>query len=255
MRISVLGSSSGGNASVINAGESTLLVDAGISARRIGRGVEACGLSLSNIAGIFITHEHIDHIRGLGVLSGKMKVNFFCSRHLRSDLRTLAPEAHFTFLEPGVKVQVGNISVLPMSVNHDALDPLGFVFEADGVRLGYITDTGKISREMLLFLRELDAIYLESNYDPEMLKNSGRPPYLIQRIESSWGHLSNEQAGTLIEQIAHPGLRHVILAHLSSECNTPDRAESSARTALSHVGCSAQIHIALRDERLEWVEV
>ncbi len=255
MRISVLGSSSKGNASVINAGESTLLVDAGISALRIRRGVEACGLSLGDIAGVFITHEHTDHIKGLAVLSGKMDVNFFCSRYLRDDLRALAPKAHFTFLEPGVKVQVGDISVLPMGVSHDAIDPLGFVFEADGVRLGYVTDTGQINREMLPLLRELDAIYLESNYDPKMLKNSGRPPDLIQRIEGPWGHLSNKQAASLIEQIAHPGLRHVILAHLSPECNTPGRAESSARAALSRVDCPAQIHIAQRDVQLEWVEV
>lgn len=254
MKISVLGSSSKGNASVIHAGNTALLVDAGLSALRICRGIAACELSLRDIAGVFITHEHTDHIRGLSALSRKTEgMHVFCSRYLRDDIRVQAPNIQFTFIEPGVKIQVGDISVLPMSVSHDTLDPLGFIFEADGTRLGYVTDTGKATREMLPFLHELDSIYLESNYDPEMLKNSGRPDDLIRRIEGPWGHLSNVQAADLIKQIAHPGLRHIILAHLSPECNTPELAEASMRAALSRLDCPARIHIAKEKEQLKWI--
>ncbi len=254
MRISVLGSSSRGNASVIHAGHTVLLVDAGLSALRIRRGVEACKLTLGDIAGIFITHEHSDHIKGLAVLSRKMeKMHVFCSRYLRDDIRAQVPDVQLTFIEPGVKIQVGDISVLPLSVSHDALDPLGFIFEADGTHLGYVTDTGKATHEMLPFLQGLDSIYLESNYDPKMLKNSGRPDDLIRRIEGPSGHLSNKQAANLIKQIAHPGLRHIILAHLSPECNTPKLAETSMRAALTHLDCSAQIHIAKEKEQLKWI--
>lgn len=255
MKISVLASSSRGNATVISAGKTSILVDAGISARRIKLGLEACGLVPSDLSGICITHEHTDHISGLAVLSGKVTAPVYCSRYLRDDLRFLAPRADFTYVEPGVKVQIGDFTVLPVSVSHDAIDPLGYIFEAQGVRLGYITDTGDIAPKMLSALRGLNAIYLESNYDPEMLQNSGRPLDLIGRIEGQWGHLSNAQACELVSQIAHPDLRHVILAHLSPECNTPACAGKAMQEVLNKLECAPKLHIAKQAEQLAWIEV
>lgn len=255
MKIAVLASSSRGNASVIAAGKTTLLVDVGISARRIRLGLEACGIGLGDIHGICITHEHTDHIGGLAVLSGKTKVKVYCSRYLRNDLRELAPDAAYAFLEPGTGVRIGDFSVLPISVSHDAVDPLGYVFEADGVRLGYITDTGRITRAMLPALQGVQALYLESNYDPDMLHNSGRPPELIERIEGQWGHLSNSQAGDVVRQIAHSDLRHIILAHLSPECNTPACAAAAMQTVLDELHHPAELHIARQTELLPWVNV
>ncbi len=255
MKIAVLASSSRGNASVISAGRTTLLVDAGISARRIKLGLEACGLALSEVSGICITHEHTDHTGGLAVLSGKVDATIYCSRYLKDDLGALAPGARYTFLEPGASVRIGDFSVLPISVSHDAVDPLGYVFEADGVRLGYITDTGNVTRAMLPALRGVQALYLESNYDPEMLHNSGRPPELIDRIEGQWGHLSNDQAGDLVRQIAHADLRHIILAHLSPECNTPTCAATAMQSVLDALQHPAQLHVARQAELLPWLQV
>ncbi len=240
---------------MVNAGKTTLLVDVGISARRIKLGLESCGLGLEDICGICITHEHSDHIGGLAVLSGKTRVRVYCSRYLRDDLVSLAPDANYTFLEPGTKVRIGDFSVLPISVSHDAVDPLGYVFEADGVRLGYITDTGCITRTMFPALQGVQALYLESNYDPELLCKSGRPPELISRIEGQWGHLSNEQAGEFVRQIAHSDLRHIILAHLSPECNTPARAAVTIQAVLDELHHSAELHIARQTELLPWMQV
>lgn len=254
MKISVLASSSSGNASVIAAGDTVILVDAGISALRIRRGLEAGGLSAAAVQGIFITHEHTDHISGLGVFCSKCTAPIYCSRYLRNELR-LKTKSPFTFIEPGAPVQVGCITVTPFAVSHDALDPMGYIFEHDGVRLGYVTDSGQITRSMEAILQGVDALYLESNYDKAMLHASGRPWNLIQRIEGRWGHLSNEQAADLVRRIAHPGLQHVILAHLSSECNTPECAGAHMQSTLEELQLNTRLHTARKAETLPWVQI
>lgn len=250
----MLASSSSGNASVIAAGETTIMVDAGISSRRICGGLSDCGIHGAQVQGIFITHEHSDHISGLKTFCGKHDTPIFCSRYLRQELR-MQTDAPLTFVEPGCAVQVGDLSVTPFAVSHDALDPLGYVFEYGGAKLGYVTDSGRVTRQMEAILQGVDALYLESNYDERMLRESGRPRYLIERIEGNWGHLSNVQAGDLVRRLAHDGLRHIILAHLSSECNTPERAAAHMKGVLSDIGLDAQLHVATRAARLPWVQI
>lgn len=252
MRIAVLASSSRGNASVISAGDTTIMVDAGISALRIRRGLEDCGVSARAVRGIFITHEHSDHVSGLGVFCGRHNTPIYCSRYLRQDMRRLT-DTPLSFIEPGSSVQVGSVVVTPFSVSHDALDPLGYVFEYDGVRLGYVTDTGKVTRPMEAILQGVNALYLESNYDEGMLYASGRPRDLISRIEGNWGHLSNDQACELVRRLAHPGLRHVILAHISPDCNTPECAARTMQSTLDELDIGTQLHVARRAELLPWV--
>ena len=254
MKISVLASSSSGNASVIAAGGTAFLVDAGISCLRICRGLESCGLSAASLQGIFITHEHEDHIKGLGVLGKKCAAPVYCSRYLRNDLRCTTP-ATLHFIEPGSSLQVGDITVTPFSVSHDALDPIGYIFEHNGVRLGYVTDTGYVSRQMEDILQGVHALYIESNYDEKMLHESNRPWALIERIEGRWGHLSNEQAAELVRHVAHPGLQHVILAHLSSECNTPTRAAKVMKDTLNELNLKTILHTAHKDKPLAGVKI
>lgn len=255
MRISVLASSSRGNASVIAAGETVLMVDAGISARRLCGGLEVCGLSARGVQGIFITHEHSDHICGLGQYADRREVPIYCSRYLRDDMRAISPSSPLIYVEPGTTVQVGDIRVTPFAVNHDVRDPLGYVFEHEGVRLGYLTDTGHVTRRMEALLQGVNALYLESNYDERLLHNSGRPRLLINRIEGPFGHLSNTQACELVRRVAHPGLEHVILAHLSPECNTPEIAASAMQQTLDDLQLRTQLHLARQAERLPWVDL
>lgn len=254
MKISVLASSSSGNSSVIAAGETVILVDAGISALRIRRGLEACGLSPAALSGIFITHEHSDHISGLGVLCNKCSAPVYCSRYLRNELR-LKTNAELVFIEPGCSLQVGEIKVTPFSVSHDALDPMGYIFEHDGTRLGYVTDSGWVTRQMAAILQGVHALYVESNYDEQMLRASGRPWNLIQRIEGRWGHLSNSQACELVSTVAHPELRHVILAHLSTECNEPRCAASLMQKTLENMQLPTLLHTARRSDLLPWIDL
>ena len=255
IRFSVLASSSRGNATVISGGGTHVLVDTGISALRIRKGLAECELSDAQLSGVFFTHEHQDHVCGLGVLSKKRSLPLYCSRYLSKDLRGMAPNAAMTYLEPGQTVQVGALKVTPFCVSHDAADPLGYIFECEGVRLGYVTDTGIIMRGMPEMLAGVQGLYLESNYDPEMLENSGRPYELINRISGRWGHLSNHQACEFIRTIGHSGLQHLVLAHISPECNTPAKAQACMRATLDELQLPTQLHCAAMATRLPWIEL
>ncbi len=257
MRLSVLASSSRGNASVISAGGISLMVDAGISAARIRKGLAECELSVSSLQGIFLTHEHHDHICGLGVLSKKDSLQLYCSRYLVSDLRPgVAAHTSFTCLEHGSCIKLGELSVTAFNVRHDAYEPFGYLIEHGGRKLGYLTDSGTVTPDIIRRLQGVDALYLESNYDPEMLENSGRAPALIDRICGDWGHLSNGQACELVRSLAHPGLQHVVLGHLSPECNTPSLATAAMQSTLNELGLSGcRLHCAPMAARLPWVEI
>ncbi len=255
IQISPLASSSRGNAVVISTGTTHLLVDTGISALRIRKGLAECGLSVRDLHGIFFTHEHADHLCGLGVLAKKDTLKLYCSRYLSRDLRAIAPSAVFTYIEPGSPVTVGDIRITPIAVSHDAADPFGYLFEHAGRKLGYITDTGRITKSMRSILCGVHALYLESNYDPHMLQNSGRPYDIIERIAGDWGHLSNEQAGELVSLLAHPELGNIILGHISPECNTPDCAAAAMQTTLQRIGLNASVHVAPQAARLPWIEI
>lgn len=255
IRISTLASSSKGNAAVVSSGSTHLLIDTGISALRIRRGLEESGLSIKQIDGIFYTHEHSDHLCGLGVLAKKDVLSIYCSRYLSRDLRAIAPSAKLTYIEPGFAFQVGDITITPIEVSHDAADPLGYLFQHGDCKLGYITDTGRITRSMRSLLCGVQALYLESNYDPQMLQNSGRPYDIIERIAGDWGHLSNQQAAEVVAMVAHAELRHIILGHISPECNTPEIALQSMQAAVQHLGLATQVRVAPQSCRLDWVEI
>ncbi len=255
MRFSVLASSSKGNATVICGGNTRLLVDTGISALRIRKSLQECELSIKQIDAVLFTHEHTDHVCGLGQLDKKEQLNIYCTRYMGQELRYIAENAVYTYIEPGSPVQVGDIRVTAFSVNHDATDPVGYLFECDGKKLGYVTDTGKVTRDMQNLLKEVDALYLESNYDPDMLRSSGRPLYLIERIASHFGHLSNEQACDFVRSIAHSGLQHIVLAHLSQDCNTPQKAFNSMQQTLSELQLPTNLHCAPAATRLPWVYI
>ncbi len=255
MRFSVLASSSKGNATVICGGDTRLLVDTGISATRIRNGLKECGLSVPQLSALLFTHEHTDHVCGLGQLAKKDKLHIYCTRYMGQELRCITDNASYTYIEPGSTVQIGDIRVTPFSVHHDATDPVGYLFEYNEKKLGYVTDTGKIPHVMTELLQGVDALYLESNYDPQMLQNSGRPYYLIERIASNFGHLSNAQACDFVRTIAHPRLQHVVLAHLSQDCNTPDTAFNCMQQTLNELQLSTTLHCAPAATRLPWIHL
>ncbi len=256
IRFSVLASSSAGNAALVECGDTMVLVDAGISARRIQNCLKQRGMTFGDLTAILITHEHIDHCRAVTQISQKSPLPVYCTRYTGIELREKAPEAAFLFFEPGQSFSLGALRVTPFSVSHDAVDPVGFRFDCGEVGLGWLTDTGYIPRHIPPFLSGLRALYLESNYNPALLENDPRRPRsLKQRIASAQGHLSNEQACELVASLDTSHLESLVLAHLSRDCNTPDLALGAMRQTLDHLRRDTALFCAAPDEPLPTLEV
>ena len=240
MRISVLASGSKGNCVYIEGSSGALMIDAGRSAREIlgtkdrnGRLQEAGGRR-ELIEGILVTHEHGDHVRGLGPLGNALKVPVFgTSGTLDATLRMIQTKTRFTHqsVHSGVVFTIGDFEVTPFSISHDATDPCGFLIKEDGISLCYCTDTGMVTSGMLDMIKRSDGVILESNHCPQMLSTGPYPVFLKRRIASSRGHLSNEDAGSVLSEISR-SIHCAILAHLSEENNEPGLALRKAHEAL-----------------------
>jgi len=251
IQITVLGSGSGGNCALVETDKTALLVDAGLSCRQIRQRLAAVGHSLDNVAGILLTHEHSDHVSALAVLGKDRVISVFANRF------TAEAVAHDTgarpawrLFETGRSFEVGDITVESFSVPHDAQDPVGFVIHNCNASVGFVTDLGHATRLVADRLRALDALVLESNHDVKMLQdNPDRPWATKQRILSRHGHLSNEDAATLAGEIATERLRHLVLAHLSRDCNRPELAHKTVAGKLHQVGTThVQITVSSQHE-------
>lgn len=254
IRFSVLASSSAGNATVLEAGGRHVLVDAGISARRLGQRLGDLGLDWDDISAIFITHEHSDHVQALAQIAKKRPIRIYCTRYTGHEILERAPEAVCTYFEPRQTFELGDLRVTPFEISHDAVDPVGFRFEYGNASLGYLTDTGAIPRHIPAFLSGVDALYLESNYDPSMLEaSSTRPRHLKLRIASAQGHLSNQQACEFLGRLNRTNLKHLVLAHLSQECNRPELAREAMQRTLADLRTDAYLHCASPSEVLPWI--
>ncbi|SKB01614.1 Phosphoribosyl 1,2-cyclic phosphodiesterase [Prosthecobacter debontii] len=240
VRLTVLGSGSSGNCAVVSTGRTTVLVDAGLSAKQICLRLAAAGYTLDQIDGILLTHEHQDHTNGLEVLSSKRPLPLYATALTREVL-----ESHLKFRTPpawrlmttGSAFDFQDLRIECFPVPHDAVDPVGFVLADEESRLGLLSDVGFVTNLIKDRLKTSDSLFVEANYDTQLLDADVKRPWATkQRISSRHGHLSNEQAAELIESIAHPGLHHVVLGHLSDDCNQPDRAIRCIQESLKRVG-------------------
>lgn len=229
-----LGSGSKGNAIYVASERCQLLVDVGFSCRQIEKRLEEQSLNVDELDGILITHEHVDHIRGLEVLQKRKKIPIYCNqetaRAIQSSCSIVLPFRIFPLHE---SFSIEDIEVTPFSIQHDTLDPTAFTLESEGIKLGICTDLGCVTSLVRTHLKNCNYLILESNHDVEMLHASDRPAHYKQRVLGRQGHLSNEQCGQLLKEIAHAGLAKVFLAHLSDECNEPSIAHKIATEALS----------------------
>jgi phosphoribosyl 1,2-cyclic phosphodiesterase len=233
MRFCVLGSGSKGNATYVESGETSILIDAGMSGIELQKRLATIGVELSAIDAILVTHEHNDHVQGVGILSRRAKIPVYANPATFSAAsKTVNKLFSYNEFETGTPFHCQDLEVHPFSVSHDTQDPVGFRISDGNVSLGYCTDTGKVSRLMLHRLASCQALILESNHDIEMLQNGTYPPYLKQRIRSGQGHLDNIEAATFLQGLAHEKLQHVVLAHLSEENNHPEIALHAAVKAL-----------------------
>lgn len=251
LRFCVLGSGSGGNCIYVAAQHSALLIDAGLSARETIRRMELVGIDWAHISAILLTHEHSDHISGLSALCRKLDVSVYAnSGTVDAVERSLGPNrVKWRVFTTGSPFTVGDVCVEPFSVPHDSYDPVGFALQSSAARIGIATDLGMPTALIRHHLKDCNALILEANHNETMLKDAERPWSLKQRIMGRQGHLSNASAARLIADLADKTLTHVYLAHLSSDCNTPDAALQTVLAELNSRG-HHDIHIipATQDE-------
>jgi phosphoribosyl 1,2-cyclic phosphodiesterase len=238
MRFAVLGSGSAGNAAVVECGGLRLMIDAGLSAKQLTVRLQHIGIEPATLDGILLTHEHGDHVRGLKVFLKQNPLPVFTTAATARVVRETGIEGGtWKFFEAGQMFAIGGIAIETFAIQHDAVDPVGFVVGHDTRRLGFLSDAGFVTRSMTERLRGLDGIFVEANYDEHLLESDTKRPWSIkQRISSRHGHLSNSQVTELIRDIAHPALGRVVLGHLSSDCNTPEIILARLRDCLSELG-------------------
>lgn len=239
MKFSPLFSGSSGNCSVISAGGTNLLVDAGMPGRTIVSALSEVGVDPGAISAIVVTHEHSDHIKGIGVLSRKYDIPVYANEGTWKAMSPLIGEVSMrnirTFVT-GQNFYIGDLDVTPFPTSHDAAEPVGYTFFNKGSRLVYMTDSGRVTESMRETAQGADLLFLEANHDVVMLKTGPYPYQLKRRILSEKGHLSNDAAGELLIKLFNTGVRRAILAHLSSENNTERIAYDTVRGALTDAG-------------------
>ncbi|HSM37372.1 MAG TPA: MBL fold metallo-hydrolase [Longimicrobiales bacterium] len=258
MRIAVLGSGSRGNATLVVAGETRLLVDAGFSGRDLESRLERVGHTADELAGILITHEHGDHTRGMGVLARRWRLPLYLTRVThnvsRGLLRGTEDVRFYRATEP---FRIGDLEIRPFLTAHDAADPVAVCIQdtRTGHRLGVATDLGRPTAAVRHALSGCDVLLLEANHDEVLLRTGPYPWSVKQRIASSHGHLSNQAAARLAADLWHEGLAAVVLAHLSDACNEPRYAEAAVAEALKQVRYRGLLRVAVQDEPLDWLDV
>jgi len=233
MEFTVLGSGSRGNCVFIEAEETAILIDGGFSGKEIGARLAAVGKRIDCLHGIFVTHEHHDHISGVGVLSRRCRIPVFANegtfRGGEKRLKKLFKRIEFN---TGDTLGFRDLNIRSFAISHDTNDPVGYVISDKERSLGYCTDTGIVSTLIDKRLSGLDSLILEFNHDPVLLKNGPYPPALQQRVRSNQGHLANGDSAELLKKIVHEKLQHVVLAHLSETNNLPEIAYREAAAAV-----------------------
>lgn len=240
MRFASIASGSSGNAVYVGTEDTHILVDAGISNRRIEQGLSELGISANDLNALVITHEHSDHVKGLGVFLRRHEIPLYATagtiRALHENQMldgveySLVHEIHAEHI-----FSVGGLRLLPFSVDHDAAEPVAYRIMSHQKALAVATDMGHFTDKIIEHLLELDAILLESNHDVRMVEAGAYPYHLKRRILGDFGHLSNENAGKLLGKILHDGLKYVLLGHLSRENNFPELAYETVRCEISNV--------------------
>ncbi len=234
MRVCLLASGSKGNSLFIEAGKTKFLIDAGLSAREILVRLSNIGIESSELNAVFISHEHSDHIRGAGTLARRLGIPVIISYSTHSQSREIFKRNEVIEFESGCSFTFRDILIDPFPITHDTEDPVGFVVDGPGGRIGVATDLGIATRLVREKLKDCRALVLESNHDEEMLLNGPYPWHLKQRIKSRHGHLSNADSAELLGDLINPGLEGIFLAHLSEVNNDPAIAMETCRKMLGN---------------------
>jgi phosphoribosyl 1,2-cyclic phosphodiesterase len=245
VKFTILGSGSGGNCAYLETNEARVLVDAGFSPRQIRQRLATISRVPENLTAILITHEHSDHVQGLIGIAAKLNIPIYCNRATKEAFEfQLQTKFNCNLFNTGASFEIGDLLVDTFAIPHDAQDPVGFLLRTAAGNIGFVTDLGHMTKLVIERVRPANVLVLESNHDVKMLQDCVRRPWsLKQRILGRHGHLSNEAAAEAAAQIMSAELKHLYLAHLSSECNRPELARYVMSERLHQISAT---HIQLR---------
>jgi phosphoribosyl 1,2-cyclic phosphodiesterase len=250
-----IGSGSSGNCHYVGYKDTSILVDAGLSGKKITTGIDDIGIDIETLKGIFITHEHSDHIKGAGILSRKYDIPIFANvktwcamKEKLGDIK----DSNMKVFENDRSYSLGDMIIRPFSISHDASDAVGYNFYAGNDKMSIATDIGYITDNIRRHLYKSKLVVLESNYDKNMLMMGSYPYSLKQRVMSDEGHLSNDDAANFCVELVNEGTQRILLAHLSKENNFPELAYETAKGTLKQneiiVGQDVKLDVLLREE-------
>lgn len=255
-------SGSSGNCIFIRSGDTKILVDVGLSGKRIIEALHSIGENPMELSAILVTHEHSDHTKGVGILSRKFNVPIYANERTWEAMeREIGPVniQNKMYFNTEAEFEIGPIGVKAFPIPHDAAEPVGYNFNIGDKKITLATDIGHITNGLLGYLEASDLLFLESNHDVEMLKVGPYPWSLKKRIMGEDGHLSNEMAGKVIAHFAEQGMRRFVLAHLSKENNFPELAYQTVYNALTEknicVGTDVSLEVASRDRAGRVIEL
>lgn len=252
MRFASLGSGSRGNATLIQSGDTTLMVDCGFSVTETESRLRRLGVEPGALAAILVTHEHTDHASGVMRFASRHGVPVRCTAGTRSACLKLGFESAEP-IDSHLKFAIGDIEVTPVTVPHDAREPVQFLFDGGAHRFGLLTDVGSLTPHIRRMFGGCGALLLECNHDRDMLEDGPYPPSLKERVGGPLGHLSNAQAADLVRSLDTQWLQHLVAAHLSDKNNTPALARVALAEALD---CESDwIGIATQENGLDWREI
>ncbi len=252
MKIIILASGSKGNATYIETNNTKILIDAGLSYNKMKERLLSFDIILDTLDAILITHEHIDHVMHLASMKKRTKAKVYINEssyyNLPKTVTANLTEHNIYFIKPESRYIIGDINFVPINLFHDTKNIYGYLFKINNTNIGYITDTGHIISKYFKLLNKMNVLILESNHDVEMLLNSKRDYRLKQRILSDKGHLSNEQCENILNEILSTYTKHIVLAHLSEECNTEELAIKHAKRAMQKCNSQANLLVGKQND-------
>ncbi len=258
MKLMSIASGSSGNCIYVGTDNSHILIDAGISGKKIEEGLHAIDLKAEDMQGILVTHEHLDHIKGLGVLARRYGIPIYgtpgtIAYMQNHDCIGKVDEGLFCTIFPEEDFMIGDMTISAISTSHDAADPVAYMVKKQLKSMAVITDLGTYDDSLVDKLQGLDVLLLEANHDIHMLQAGGYPYYLKRRILGDKGHLSNELSGQLLGRLLHDDFKHVLLGHLSQENNFPELAYETVKLEVTlgdnpYKGSDFPMQVATRDE-------
>ena len=230
MKFCSLYSGSTGNSLFVESKDTKILIDAGVSVKKIIEALGTMDIDIKDINAVIVTHEHIDHIKSVGTLANKYNIPIYANLGTWNGIdneNKVAKIEDRNYFKSGEKFEIGDLKINSFATSHDAMESCGFTIENDGQKLSIATDLGEMTSEVLKNLKKSKFLLLESNYEPELLKCCSYPYILKRRIAGERGHLSNNEAGKTISKLVEYGLENVMLGHLSKESNFPELAQKT----------------------------